>query len=338
MSHITCVLSAVLGNRIFSARLADAVDRCSGPSERLWFDAGVYRRYPAPRWMQHLSVYESEWVARRWLREKQISGPVVVNGFTCALAGAWPHMIVATDITPAVRWNGSLKRRMVMSPVSLRFRHLASRVAAWLPMSATAAQSLIEDYGVAPERCFVTRAPQPVIDPRPHAPRGEILFVGNDFRRKGGFELLEAFARNLLPECRLVIVSNDPALDGIELPPGVRWLAGVHDPGELDDVYHAADLLVLPTRFDCYSQVVCEAAAHGVPALATRVGGVGELIDESGGWSLPAGCHADDIAAGIRDALDHDYAEHAESAARFAREKLSLSVFDAAVTRALEQL
>src|SRR5215469_3640088 len=101
ITRITCVLSAVLGNRIFSTRLADAVDRVSGASERIWFDDRVYRRYPAPGWIRGSSVYESEWVARRWLREQSIKGSAVVNGFTLALAGGWPRMIVATDITPA---------------------------------------------------------------------------------------------------------------------------------------------------------------------------------------------------------------------------------------------
>jgi hypothetical protein len=35
MAPATCVLSGILGNRIFSARLADSIDRCAGPSRRL---------------------------------------------------------------------------------------------------------------------------------------------------------------------------------------------------------------------------------------------------------------------------------------------------------------
>jgi glycosyltransferase involved in cell wall biosynthesis len=338
MARITCVLSAVLGNRTFSERLADAVDRCDGASVRLWFDDAIYRRYPAPRWLRRLSAYESEWVARSWLREQEISGAVVVNGFTLAMAGNWPRVIVATDVTPAARWGGPLRRRMVMASLSPRFRRFAARVSAWLTMSHAVARSLIEDYGVAPERCFVTRAPQAVIDPYPHAPTGAILFVGNDFRRKGGPELLEVFERKLLPACRLVIVSNDPLLRGARLPANVRLIAGIRDALDLVATYRDADLLVLPTKFDCYSNVVCEAAAQGVPALATRVGGLGELLDECGGCSLPPGCAAQDIASGIRQALGAGYAARAQAAAQFAREKLSLSVFDATVRRALERL
>src|SRR5262249_5746338 len=100
-----------------------------------------------------------------------------------------------------------LRQRVVVASLGPRFRRLVRRVSAWLPMSGLAARSLIEDYGADQERCFITRAPQPLIDPRPHAPSGSILFVGNDFERKGGPELLSAFERRLLPDCRLVIVS-----------------------------------------------------------------------------------------------------------------------------------
>jgi glycosyltransferase involved in cell wall biosynthesis len=338
MAQITCVLSAILGNRTSSTRLADAVDRCNGASIRLWFDDATYRRYPAPRWLRRVSSYESEWVARRWLRELDISGAVVVNGFTLAMAGNWSRMIVATDVTPAARWGGQLKSRMVMASLAPRFRRFAARVPAWLPMSRMAAESLVQDFGVSPERCFVTRAPQPIIDPHSRIPTGTILFVGNDFRRKGGFELLEVFKRKLLPAFRLVIVSNDPLLQGAQLPPSVRLICGIRDARDLVATYRDADLLVLPTRFDCYSNVVCEAAAQGVPALATRVGAIGELLDECGGCSLPPRCRTEDIAAGIREALGPGYAARAQAAVRFAQEKLSLAVFDATVRRALELL
>jgi glycosyltransferase involved in cell wall biosynthesis len=338
MTQVTCVLSGVLGNRIFSAQLADAIDRVCGGSGKLWFDTEVYRNHPAPRWIRRFSVYESEWVARHWLREHSIQGAVVVNGYTLAMAGRWQHMVVATDMTPSAAFGGRLHQRIMMASVSARFRGLARRVAAWLPMSAMTARSLMEDYGVAKERCFVTRAPQPLIDPRPHMPTGAILFVGNDFGRKGGPELLAAFERKLLEDCRLVIVSNDASLTKRSLPENVRLVSGIRHPTKLASIYRESDLLVLPTRFDYYPNVVCEAAAHGIPSLATRVGGVGELLDESGGVSLPSPCEPEDIAAGIRQALDEGYMTRAHAAGEFARQKLSLAVFDATVRRALDQV
>jgi glycosyltransferase involved in cell wall biosynthesis len=54
---------------------------------------------------------------------------------------------------------------------------------------------------------------------------------------------------------------------------------------ELDRAYAAADLLVLPSRAETYGMVLTEALAHGVPVLATGVGGVAEAI---GAGSPPA--------------------------------------------------
>jgi glycosyltransferase involved in cell wall biosynthesis len=340
MPTVTCVLSAILGNRIFSVLLADSIDRCVGPSRRLWFENTHYHQFPAPRWLRRFSAHESEWVARRWLRGHSIQGTVVVNGFTLAMACRGQGMIVATDATPAflARGGGSLASRMVKYALSERFRRLVPRVSSWLPMSATVAQSLIGDYGVDPTRCLVTRAPQPLIDPQPHSPTGDILFVGNDFKRKGGFDLLAVFERKLLPDIRLAIASNDPVLRNLQLPGGVRLVSGVTDPTHLAQLYRQSDLLVLPTWADCYSLVVCEAAAHGVPSLATRVGGIGELLDESGGLSLPRHSSPEELARHIRQALGSGYTDRAQEAGRFAREKLPLSLFDATVRRALGPL
>jgi glycosyltransferase involved in cell wall biosynthesis len=165
-----------------------------------------------------------------------------------------------------------------------------------------------------------------------------VLFVGNDFERKGGPELLAVFERNLLPHCRLTIVSNSPALRTARVPSNVDIIAGVHDPLQLAQVYRASDLLVLPTKHDCYSHVICEAAAHGVPALATRVGGIGELLDESGGASLRPNCAPEEIASEIRQVLTHGYDWRAQTASQFARDKLTLELFERLVARALSHV
>ena len=46
----------------------------------------------------------------------------------------------------------------------------------------------------------------------------------------------------------------------------------------LEEHLHAADLFILPTRFEAYGIAFCEAAAYGVPALGTRTGGVPTIV------------------------------------------------------------
>jgi glycosyltransferase involved in cell wall biosynthesis len=338
--RVTCVLSGILGNRTLSQRLADAVARCAASSQTLWFDGDVYRRYPAPQWSRLSSMIECEHVARSWLRAHALGDAIVVNGSELALAARHARMAVALDTTPALlmRFKRPLRGRL-SAPVRWayhrRLRALAPSVRAWLPVSSTVKNSMIEDYGVDPQRCFVTHCPQPAIDASPHAPRGRLLFVGNDFARKGGDLLLAAMPH--LPEFCLTIVSNDPAVSGLERK-GITVVQGIRDPSKLAEVYRAADLLVLPTRYDTYSMVICEAAAHAVPAVATRVGSIGELLDASGGASIPRKCSAQELARLIREALGDGYSLRALAAAEFASNRLSLTALDDTVSQVLRTL
>ena len=56
-----------------------------------------------------------------------------------------------------------------------------------------------------------------------------------------------------------------------------------NDPEQRERLQQAlatADALVLPTRFEAYGIVLCEAAAYGIPVLATRTGGIPTIVQE----------------------------------------------------------
>jgi glycosyltransferase involved in cell wall biosynthesis len=168
--------------------------------------------------------------------------------------------------------------------------------------SAWAARSIREEYpGCATETVVM---PNPVSLPpdsdgwiaeryarRESGPLPRVLFVGGDFPRKGGFDLLDVWARAKLHErAALDIVTNWP-IDEASLPPGVRIYRRV---SAHTDAWHAiwrnADCFVLPTRDEAFGIVFQEAAAAGLPAIGTRLNAVPEIIQdgESGVLVPPA--------------------------------------------------
>lgn len=142
-------------------------------------------------------------------------------------------------------------------------------------------RSVIDDYGVDPARVVVIPpgADLEALRPGPERPEDggplRLLFVGGDFARKGGPDLLAA-VRRLSPRCELDVVTRDPS---VVCEAGVRVHRGLTagDP-RLVALFQRADALVLPTRGDCTPFVVLEGMAAGLPVVATRVGAIPEQV------------------------------------------------------------
>jgi len=103
-----------------------------------------------------------------------------------------------------------------------------------------------------------------------------LLFVGYDFERKGGPDLLRAFAelQRRRPRARLAIVGPDLRVEQA----GVSVLGRVGDRARLARLYRAAGVFVLPARYEPYGMVVLEAMSHGLPVVATSVGALPETV------------------------------------------------------------
>ncbi|MBX6422818.1 glycosyltransferase family 4 protein [Thermosulfurimonas sp. F29] len=99
-----------------------------------------------------------------------------------------------------------------------------------------------------------------------------LLFAGSDWRRKGLPLLLSALEK--LPETVKLVVAGGKRLGKRER---VYYLGPVR---EIEKLYGAADLFVLPTRYDPFANVVLEALACGLPVITTPENGAAELIRE----------------------------------------------------------
>jgi starch synthase len=112
-------------------------------------------------------------------------------------------------------------------------------------------------------------------DPAHGSREPTVLYVGSDWRRKGGDVLIDAFrrVRSEHPEARLVIVgTEEPAAEE-----GVEVLGFVRDRDRLADLYGRVSVFCLPSRFEPYGLVAVEAMAHELPCVVTP-GALAEVV------------------------------------------------------------
>lgn len=170
----------------------------------------------------------------------------------------------------------------------------AARLARIVTSPSRALAALVgRRWRLAPDRIRVVPNP---IDDATFAPAGDgaecagrILIVGRVERAKGHDLLVEALPRirEAVPDAHLLIVGSDGgAVDQLERRAaelGVREavrFAGARARGELPPIYRSAAVCVVPSRFEAFSYVALEAMACGRPVVASKVGGLVEVVDD----------------------------------------------------------
>lgn len=159
-----------------------------------------------------------------------------------------------------------------------RERRILRDAAHIFPMSRWAAESAQQDYGVPPER--VTVIP-PSGNPhlfRQRTPSGSpiarVIFIGNDLRRKGVERLIAWAIGPLRNTIELHLVTREP----VPAAPGVVVHGPVPNARLISELMPSMDIFCLPSRSDMSPQVLMEAAMAGLPAVASRIGGIPELV------------------------------------------------------------
>ncbi|SDK15150.1 glycosyltransferase family 4 protein [Billgrantia gudaonensis] len=213
---------------------------------------------------------------------------------------------------------------------------LVSRV---IVTSAHTARGLSR-YGVSAER---VRVVEPGVEPAPLATSARadvpdtggkrLLCVATLTPRKGHDRLIEALAGLTDRDWHLDLVGS-PARDPVwaqrlftaarqcRLTERVTW-HGELDGERLDELWQAADLGVLASRYEGFGMVVSEALARGLPVIATTGGALVDTLPPEAGLAVPP-----DDATALRTALARWLDEPAlrrrlRDGARAARQRLT---------------
>ncbi len=186
-------------------------------------------------------------------------------------------------------------------------------------VSDRVAQFLVR-HGVA--RARLTVIPNAVEPPQPPVDRaacrralgtGErdevLLFAGRLTHQKGLDVLLRSLPLLLDERPDIVLwvagrgnrASYERLAGALGVADAVRWLGFRND---LASLMQAADLLVLPSRWEGQPNVVLEALACGLPVVVTAVEGARELVERFGGGVLVPPESPHELASAIARALD----------------------------------
>ncbi|HMF64346.1 MAG TPA: glycosyltransferase family 4 protein, partial [Edaphobacter sp.] len=173
-------------------------------------------------------------------------------------------------------------------------------------------QSFIRDYHVSPDKVFnvggavnLTEIPAPAPD-KDYA-TNRILFIGTEFTRKGGPQLLQALriVRESIPTAELHIAG--PAhLDN--LPAGVVFHGHLSkaDPAQkqkLESLFRDSTLFALPSLYEPFGIAPLEAMLYQLPCVLTNAWALRECVTPGLNGDLAEKGSVEDLAAKITQLL-----------------------------------
>ena len=137
----------------------------------------------------------------------------------------------------------------------------------------------------------------------------QLLFVGNNYRRKGLKNVLKALP--LLPkgEVQLLVIGKDKnakyfkeMAGSLHLNTSVRFL-GKHD--GIREFYQMADALIIPSSYDPFANVTVEALAMGLYVISSKNNGGHEVLTPHSGHVIEPCTDPQNIALSIKKALSY---------------------------------
>jgi glycosyltransferase involved in cell wall biosynthesis len=282
----------VLGSGVEGAPRSDGVFELAGPYRPRRFDGGLY-------------FLTLPWRTGRELRRCHPDAVLVQGAHETwfvllgrSLSGVRAPVIfdVHGDWRSSTRLYGSPARGL-LNPIADRLAVSALRRADAVRTISDYTTGLVRSYGVEPAAVFPAFMDlEPFLGPTAPLPaRPRALFVGVLEHYKGIQELADAWriVAAKLPEATLHLVGRGTHHDVVDrlvadLPDRTEWTEVLPTEGVVRAL-DAATTLVLPSRSEGMGRVLVEAFCRGRPAVASRVGGIVDLVhDGENGLLVPA--------------------------------------------------
>jgi glycosyltransferase involved in cell wall biosynthesis len=231
---------------------------------------------------------------------------------------SWPRARQLARHADLVYLNGTICGRLLPAlgghPSVLHVHDIVERV----PFFWSRADAVLADSGAVARslgelRSHVVYCPIELDVPQTPAPwppgDGPVVgFVGRLEPRKGPLDLVAAVPaiQAAVPGARIVIVGDEPYGTDPDYADRVKAASGIEHVGWVDDaaaIMSHFDVLVLPSHQEPFGTVLSEAMAAGTPVVATRVGGLAEVVVDGVTGRLVEPGRPDELAAAVIDVL-----------------------------------
>jgi len=249
------------------------------PVHRVPYLTGLTNRRPGDIVQSKLRTAQIKKAVQPDLIHVHIGGPIVA--LHTMTENAWPAPLVATvyDLPPVGQVSESTRQILLK----------ARRVVAISEPRLAESRLLAPESANRMELIYVSKPPLANLSARQPAPHPLFLMVGRQVPDKGFDLAIDAFAQVLprYPQAELVLVGKGPVHD--DLADQVRQLGlqnAVRLPGRISD----EDLVALITRAwaalvpsrhsESFGLVALEAMQSGVPVIASRAGGLPEVVPD----------------------------------------------------------
>lgn len=138
-----------------------------------------------------------------------------------------------------------------------------------------------------------------------------LLFVGRISRQKGIIQLLEAMER--LGQTRLVLCASSPDTPELEREvrervgrnPRIKWINEMVPKEKVIQLYSHAAAFICPSVYEPFGIINLEAMACKTPVIASRVGGIKEVVNDGETGFLVSPDNPEELAERIKFTLDN---------------------------------